>query len=46
MTDLLALPMYDIDRPATVALSQAIVTLLAQHGTAAQPIWPSDLLAH
>ena len=46
MTDLLALPMYDIDRPTTVALSQAIVTLLAQHGTTAQPIWPSDLLTH
>lgn len=33
MTHLLALPMYDIDRPTSVALSQAIVTLLAQHGT-------------
>ena len=46
MTDLLALPMYDIDRPTTAALSQALVTLLAQHGTAAQPVWPDDLLAH
>lgn len=46
MTDLLALPMYDIDRPTTVALSQALVTLLAQHGTAAQPIGPDDLLTH
>jgi len=46
MNTLLALPMYSIHAPATQALIQAIVTLLAQHGTEAQPVWPADLLAH
>ena len=46
MNDLLALPMYAIHPPATEALMQAMVALLAQHGIAAQPVWPDDLLAH
>lgn len=46
MNDLLALPMYAIHPPATEALMQAMVALLAQHGIVAQPVWPDDLLAH
>ncbi|MBK5015955.1 MULTISPECIES: phosphate/phosphite/phosphonate ABC transporter substrate-binding protein [Pantoea] len=46
MNNLLALPMYALHPPATRALMQAVVTLLAQHDTDAQPVWPDDLLAH
>lgn len=46
MNDLVALPMYAIHPPATQALMQAMVALLAQHSIAAQSIWPDDLLAH
>lgn len=46
MNTLLALPMYAIHPPATQALMQAMVTLLAQQGMAAQPVWPEDLLTH
>lgn len=46
MNNLLALPMYALHPPATRALMQAVVTLLAQHNTEAQPVWPDDLLAH
>lgn len=46
MNNLLALPMYALHPPATRALMQAVVTLLAQHDTEAQPVWPDDLLAH
>ncbi|WP_336749111.1 phosphate/phosphite/phosphonate ABC transporter substrate-binding protein [Pantoea vagans] len=46
MNNLLALPMYALHPPATRALMQAVVTLLAQHDTQAQPVWPDDLLAH
>lgn len=46
MHHLLALPMYAIHPPATHSLMQAIVSLLAQHGTEAQPVWPEDLLTH
>ena len=46
MNNLLALPMYALHPPATRALMQAVVTLLAQHDTDAQPVWPYDLLAH
>ncbi|MCJ7926651.1 MAG: PhnD/SsuA/transferrin family substrate-binding protein [Pantoea vagans] len=46
MNNLLALPMYALHPPATRALMQALVTLLAQHDTEAQPVWPDDLLAH
>ncbi len=46
MNNLLALPMYALHPPATRALMQAVVTLLAQHNTDAQPVWPDDLLVH
>ncbi|QZX96935.1 PhnD/SsuA/transferrin family substrate-binding protein [Pantoea alfalfae] len=46
MNNLLALPMYALHPPATRALMQAVVTLLAQHDTEAQPVWPDDLLVH
>jgi len=46
MNNLLALPMYAIHPPATRALMQAVVTLLAQRGVAAQPVWPDTLLSH
>ncbi|WP_313678550.1 phosphate/phosphite/phosphonate ABC transporter substrate-binding protein [Pantoea vagans] len=46
MNNLLAFPMYALHPPATPALMQAVVTLLAQHDTEAQPVWPDDLLAH
>ena len=46
MTNLLALPMYAIHPPATQALMQAMVALLAQHGITAEPVWPDDLLTH
>jgi ABC-type phosphate/phosphonate transport system substrate-binding protein len=46
MNNQLALPMYAIHSPATQALMQTIVALLAQRGTVAQAVWPDDLLAH
>lgn len=46
MCDLLAFPMYAISPPATQSLLEAMVELLAQYGTAAQPVWPDDLLTH
>lgn len=46
MNNLLAWPMYALHPPATRTLMQAVVTLLAQHDTETQPVWPGDLLAH
>jgi len=46
MNNLLALPMYGVNPSATQSLVQAIVTLLARHDIAAQPICPDNLRRH
>lgn len=39
-------PMYDIDHPTTVALSEALAHRLAMQGITARIEWPTDLLPH
>lgn len=43
---IISLPMYDIHRPATQALTTALMTLLAKRSVVAQVEWHSDLLPH
>ncbi|MDF2779569.1 MAG: phosphate transporter substrate-binding protein [Enterobacteriaceae bacterium] len=47
MSTKIAFPMYDLHRPDSEALIQAVQDLLAARGIAVMPIWPqADLLTH
>lgn len=47
MSNKIAFPMYDLHRPDSEALIQAVQDLLAARGVAVTPVWPQeDLLSH